>query len=696
METLNKIEAALHYRTLGWSIIPVNKDKVPLLKTWRGFQKRKPTENEMCEWWNKWPDASPAVVTGEISGLVVLDIDIKHNRSSKEFDIPLTACSKTGSGGEHIFFKHPKRRVKSTNGQLFGLGVDIKADGGYVVLPPGENNNGSYEWSVGPDETELSEVPEWLMSAFEEQNKNKQKLWQKGMGGVGEGLRNQTAASMAGKIITNSAPELVDTVGWNQFTIWNQNNIPPLNENELRLVWNSIRNLHSGTNFETQEVSLDDDQYEKLIVARKDPKEVAYAVAQYLSRRYHIKTPDNKNREIFAYRDGYYRESDNFLKQEIQRILTNRLTRSLQSEIIEHTKNLTLVNEKKLEVSKDLINLKNGVYSISGSQLIEHSPKYFFTWQLPLNYVAEATCPAIMGALNTILSADDIKVIQEWFGYCLYRDYALKKSVIFVGEQNTGKTTLLTLFVSFAGAENISGVSLEQLTSTTFALAHLRDKFINIYDDLSYKDVNDNGMFKMVTGNGPITGEFKYGNQFQFRNFAKLTFSCNKIPNVKDSYDDAFFNRWIVIEFNRPIEKPDPALFSKISTDEELSGLLNFALVGLARILKSGHFSYKKTDDEIKEQMQKSGSPVAQFAYDCLEEKEGGSITKDDMVDCFRKYAKERDLPSLSKETLGKKLPKYAPYIDGGREGSRNFQVSVWQNVKIKDGAFPDLDLNNY
>ncbi len=696
METTSRLTSALHYQAIGWSIIPVNKNKIPYLKTWREFQKRKPTEQELRSWWSKWPGANPAVVTGEISGLVVLDIDIKHNRSSKEFDIPLTVCSKTGSGGEHVFFKHPKRRVKSTNSQLFGLGVDMKADGGYVVLPPGENNNGSYEWLVSPEDAEISDAPVWLLKAFGEQSKSKQKLWQKGIGGVGEGLRNETAASMAGKIMSNCSPELLSTIGWGQFVAWNNNNDPPLNDRELHLVWDSISTLQSGSNLETQKVSLDDDQYEKLIVASKDPKEVAYAVAQYLSRKYYLKTPDNKNREIFAYRAGCYRESDNFLKQEVQRILTNRLTRSLLSEIIEHIKNLTLVDEKKLEVSKDLINLKNGIYSIVDKQLTEHSPKYFFTWQLPLNYVAGATCPAVMGALNTILSADDIKVIQEWFGYCLYRDYALKKSVIFVGEQNTGKTTLLSLFISFVGVENISGVSLEQLTSTTFALAHLRDKFINIYDDLSYKDVNDNGMFKMVTGNGTITGEFKYGHQFQFRNFAKLTFSCNKIPNVKDAYDEAYFNRWIIIEFNRQIEKPDPALFNKISTDEELSGLLNFSLEGLTRLLKNGKFSYEKSEDEIKEQMQKSGSPVAQFAYDCLEEYGGGSIAKDDMVQYFRAYAKDHALPSMSKEKLGRKLPQYATYIDGGRQGGRGIQISVWQNVRLKDGLFSDINPNDF
>lgn len=691
-----KLNAALFYEAGGWSIIPVGENKRPLIKSWAEFQKERASEEQIKEWWAAWPDANPAVVTGKISKLVVLDIDTKHNRTSGEFDIPLTVCSKTGSGGEHIFFKYPGNYTKSTNGQLFGEGIDIKADGGYIILPPSKNQVGFYEWVVPPEEEELADIPDWLVRAFVKSTNSGEKLWQQGMSGVGEGLRNETAASIAGKIITSTSPELLATVGWNQFMVWNQSNTPPLNEAELLMVWNSVLTRHNSSRIDlpTRNVGLED--YKKRIASNKDSKAVAYSVAQYLCHSHNIKTPDNKSREIFAYRDGYYRESENFIKKEIQEILGKKLNRSLRGEIIEHIKDLSLVDEKSLLVDKNYINLRNGIYSIRDKKLLGHSPKYFFTWQLPLAYEENAECAETIKALRVVLSQSDIDLIQEWFGYCLYRDYGLKKAVIFVGEQNTGKTTVLKLCESLVGRENIAGVSLEQLTSNTFALAHLRDKFINIYDDLSYKDVNDNGIFKMVTGNGTITGEFKYGHQFQFQNFAKLTFSCNKIPNVKDTNDEAYFNRWMIIEFNRPIERPDPRLFEKINTDTELSGLLNFALAGLDRVNENKQFSYRKSEDEIKEQMQKSGSPVAQFAYDCLEEYPSGTVTKDQMIECFRIYAKKHNLPSMTKETLGKKLPKYAPFIDSGREGSRNNQISVWQNARIKKGAFPEFESDNF
>ena len=276
----SRLEAALSYRARSWSIIPANKEKVPYLKTWREFQKRKPTESEIRKWWSEWPDANPAVVTGEISGLVVLDIDKKHNRSSNEFKIPPTVCSKTGSGGEHIFFKHPKRSIKSTNGQLFGKGVDIKADGGYAVLPPSKNKNGSYEWLISPDDAEVAVMPDWLLKASVKEKSGRKKLWQEGKNGVGEGMRNEVAASMAGLIMSNCKPELHDTLGWNQFVLWNTSNTPPLNERELLSVWQSIWAMQQGSSLSVQKSILNEDQYKELIASSNKPADIAYATAQ--------------------------------------------------------------------------------------------------------------------------------------------------------------------------------------------------------------------------------------------------------------------------------------------------------------------------------------------------------------------------------------------------------------------------------
>jgi len=427
----------------------------------------------------------------------------------------------------------------------------------------------------------------------------------------------------------------------------------------------------------------------------KNLNEKRSAIVDHFINNYHIKTSNDKNRTIYCYRDGYYQEAYNFIRYELERVLKEQVDESMKRNVVEAIRDRTLMLEEE-KIDRNLINLANGIYSIKDKQILPHSPDHFFTWILPVTYDSEAVCENVLLNLQGLLTESDIQLLQEWMGYCLYRDYGLKKAMILVGEQNTGKSTAIKLFEALVGKENVSGVSLDKLTANTFAVAHLKDKLINLYDDLSYKDVNDNGIFKMVTGNGIVTGEFKFGHQFTFQNYAKLTFACNKIPSVSDTNDDAYFGRWMIIEFNRQIEKPDPNIFTKMSTQKELSGLLNFALEGLERILDQGGFSYKKSEDEIKEQMLKSGSPAAQFAYDCLTESPNGTITKECMIDHYRAYAKERGLPSMTKEVLGRKLPKYATYIDSGKEGPRSRQYSVWQNVSLKEGVLPESGTEDF
>jgi len=104
--------------------------------TMNGFKDATIDEDIIKKYWEKYPDANIGCATGTISGIVVLDLDIKHGRTPKEFQIPPTVSVRTGGGGYHFIFKHPGSYIKSTNGQLFGPGVDIKGDGGYIIFSP--------------------------------------------------------------------------------------------------------------------------------------------------------------------------------------------------------------------------------------------------------------------------------------------------------------------------------------------------------------------------------------------------------------------------------------------------------------------------------------------------------------------------------------------------------------------------------
>ena len=71
----DKFEAALNYQRAGFSVIPVKKNKKPCLDSWKPYQTKRANERQIRQWWRRWPEANPAIVTGEISGVDVVDVD---------------------------------------------------------------------------------------------------------------------------------------------------------------------------------------------------------------------------------------------------------------------------------------------------------------------------------------------------------------------------------------------------------------------------------------------------------------------------------------------------------------------------------------------------------------------------------------------------------------------------------------------
>ncbi len=121
--------------------------------------------------WTRCLNYNVGLVTGEPSGIVAVDIDPRHGGDEtltklidENGDWPQTVQVKTGGGGFHFYFKHPGGKVKSQNNAL-GQGIDVKANGGYVIAPPSKlRGGGCYRWIVSPDQAELACLPGWLLS----------------------------------------------------------------------------------------------------------------------------------------------------------------------------------------------------------------------------------------------------------------------------------------------------------------------------------------------------------------------------------------------------------------------------------------------------------------------------------------------------------------------------------------------------
>ncbi|QAY18002.1 putative bifunctional DNA primase/polymerase [Pseudoalteromonas phage C7] len=186
-ETLK--EHALAYASIGWRIFPAHniengkcscgdsKCKSPgKHPRFNGWQDAATSDTkQITQWWDVWPNANIAMATGLQSGVWALDIDVKDNGDysleklvSENSELPETPTQETGSGGNHYFFSYDKRM---SNRVSVVAGIDVRADGGLVILSPSSNANGKYEFidctePYGDDAVSPAQAPEWLIEAL--------------------------------------------------------------------------------------------------------------------------------------------------------------------------------------------------------------------------------------------------------------------------------------------------------------------------------------------------------------------------------------------------------------------------------------------------------------------------------------------------------------------------------------------------
>jgi replicative DNA helicase len=243
----------------------IKKCKTPIV-SWKEFQKRLPTKEEVNAWFDKWPNASIGIVTGAVSGIVVFDLDSEHAVEYAENDggFPDTPKVKTGKGW-HIFVQHPGFEVR--NDVRKELDIDIRADGGYVVAPPSYHGNGhQYTWEEGSSIFEIDPAPcePWMVDYLKEvatscRKPTKEKLPNPSevvytasksvnnniyagiaKNGAKQGQRNATTAKYIGHLFGKGNDE---AVVWEMIQLWNTaKNNPPLDQDELKKIFESIRN----------------------------------------------------------------------------------------------------------------------------------------------------------------------------------------------------------------------------------------------------------------------------------------------------------------------------------------------------------------------------------------------------------------------------------------------------------------------
>ena len=248
------LQAALRYYEYGWSVIPfLPRSKRPMVR-WRRFQAVRASRETLEKWFTKEPDANVGIITGQISKLVVLDVDLKYGGDDsllecegKHGALPDTTEALSGGGGRHLYFRHPGGSVHNQV-NLFP-GIDVRGDGGVIIAPPSVHPSGRpYAWEVShhPDDVKPAAMPAWLRKAIIETHAfsgHTTEHWCSLIAdGVNEGARNQSIASLAGHLLWHRVdPEVTREL----LRAWNEARCrPPLDDAEVETVVQNILRAH--------------------------------------------------------------------------------------------------------------------------------------------------------------------------------------------------------------------------------------------------------------------------------------------------------------------------------------------------------------------------------------------------------------------------------------------------------------------
>jgi len=649
------------YRNQGFSIIPLKeRDKRPNIDSWQQYQKKPPTNEEILQWIESGLFQNIGIICGNVSNnLVVIDIDKQDILEKLGLKVETLIARghwviKTGRG-YHIYCRNngnPGGIVKDDK-----LHIEYRANGGYCVAPPSIHPNGSeykFLYQDGP-ETLKDLKSENVKKVFNDMitklgGKPAQICTKPAIPaikkGVTYGSRNDSAFKLAcqyrdgGLTIEEATKLLMD---------WNRKNKPPLPDNEWM---NCLKSAYK------KEPEIKDEQRELLkkykVIKYKKIKDgegneyyvpggircqnMADMIIKELG--YHFITLEEKAKPIWYFNGKYYKPNGEIKIGEILETFIPKLfTKTILTEVITYIQYNNIKTRLDFIPPLNLINLENGIYDLNTGEIEKHSYKYLFNYVIPIDYDPDAKCPQYEKFLKQITRENGVErpevynTLQEYLGYCFYRDYEYKKYLVMDGENDNGKTTLMNIWIKVLGEKNIASIPLQELNDKAFRKDKLYGKHGNFADELPNKGMRYSNVIKEVTGKSPIWADIKNHQEgVWFINYAKPFFTCNQIPETND-IGNAFFSRQLQITLhNKYLPEKNPNIDDKtcfvrnteiekeITTPEEISGIFNHAMKGLKRLRKNKRFSDTTTTEEKRRIWLKKSDPIMSYFNEEIEE----------------------------------------------------------------------------
>lgn len=582
---MSLISEAISLAEAGFPIFPCNQDKRPLIKG--GFKSASTDINQITAWWTEFPTALIGMPTGEISGTVVLDVDNKGDvNGSKTLEdiedlyeaLPETPIATTQSGGYHYHFNWPGVRIKCSAGKL-GEGIDIRGDGGYVIIPPSKG----YMWYN--DVTELADMPSWLIDETrDKQTKQDNREIPITPGTVTVGNRNNHLASVAGTLRSRGMDESVILA---TLLAENQTFPQPLDVEEVETIASSIARYESQP---LTNPALDNEDGIALQFSEKTKDILRYVKdwGKWMVWRDGVWQMD---RTIFAYDliRTMCRELFGSDEKARRKFLTNKTVASLER--MAQADRTHAATTDQWDQNDWVINTPAGHIDLTTGQNIGHVREEYST---KITSVPVGTnCPTWHKFLNDVTAGNKelIEYLQRLAGYAMTGSIKEQGLFFVYGTGGNGKGTFINTLHKILNDYSTVAASdmfVEQRGSRhPTELAALRGARLVIAQETDEGRGWDEVKIKTMTGGDVMTARFMRQDFFEFMPKFTLVIAGNHKPALK-TVDESIRRRFHMIPFTVTIPKEKRDLDLPAKLEQEMDGILGWMVEGCLEYQKQG------------------------------------------------------------------------------------------------------------
>lgn len=441
-------------------------------------------------------------------------------------------------------------------------------------------------------------------------------------------------------------------------------------------------------------------------------------VANLILTNNHIYTTrDTKNPEMYIYHEGIYvPQAVTYIEEICRQVYTDLYNSNLVKVVTDKVMSETYVDPKEFFRNTPAHELvcENCVIDLDTGETKSFSPDTIHFNRIPIVYDSTADCPNIKQFLTEIVETqEDVNVLQELFGFCLYKEYFLEKAFMLWGKGRNGKSKYLDLIRYLVGWDNTAAISLHQFSNDDYSTARLHNKMVNLAGDISNKPLKETDQFKGLVGKDLQTANRKHLNHIDFVNYAKMIFCANEPPTTYDN-SDGFWERWEMVDFpyqflpqdeydsytssereEKKICLQKPQVIKGLISDEELSGLLNYALEGLARLQANNDFSTGRSKDDIRIVWTRRSDSFYAYCLENIVPDFDSRILKNDLRRHYSNYCRQTN-SNMRPDKHIKKILSESFGAGDRRISIGESQEYAWEGVRFKEQTVSMNTLGEY